>query len=141
MKFAAMLGDLARSLFRRPVTEMYPAEKHKPPERLRGELVWDPKSCTGCMMCVKDCPANALELVVVDRKAKRFVMRYHADRCTFCAQCVQSCRFKCLTMSNEQYELAALTKEPFTVTYGNDADVELLLAAADRPDPAPPAQP
>lgn len=136
MKLGIMLGDLVRSLFSRPVTEKYPFEKRKPPERLRGELVWNPQNCSGCMLCVKDCPANALELITLDRKNKRFVMRYNVDRCTYCAQCVQSCRFKCLAMSNEQYELAALTKQPFTVYYGNEADVEGLLAKLEALPPS-----
>ncbi|MCS7060734.1 MAG: 4Fe-4S dicluster domain-containing protein [Anaerolineae bacterium] len=140
MKIGAMLGDLLRSLFRRPVTERYPFVKRAPPERLRGALRYDPANCSGCMLCMKDCPANALELITIDRKAKKFVMRYHADRCTFCAQCVASCRFKCLNMSNEQYELAALTKAPFTVHYGNESDIQALLDAVAPTNSAPTAK-
>ena len=137
MKIGVMLSDLLQSLFKRPVTEMYPFVKRKPPERLRGELHYTSENCTGCMLCTKDCPSNAIELITIDRKAKKFVMRYHVDRCTFCAQCVTSCRFKCLSMSNEQYELAALTKEPFTVNYGNESDVKALLAAVAPAQPEP----
>jgi formate hydrogenlyase subunit 6/NADH:ubiquinone oxidoreductase subunit I len=130
MKLGAMFGDMFRSLFKRPVTEMYPFQKTAAPARLRGELHYSPEKCTGCQLCVKDCPSNAIELITVDKATKRFVMRYHIDRCTFCAQCVQNCRFSCLGMSNEQWELAALKKEAFTVTYGREEDVEKLLQAA-----------
>jgi formate hydrogenlyase subunit 6/NADH:ubiquinone oxidoreductase subunit I len=130
MKFGAMLGDMLRSLFKRPVTEMYPFTTQAAPQRLRGELHYNPEKCTGCQLCVKDCPSNAIELVTIDRAAKRFVMRYHLDRCTYCAQCVQNCRFSCLSMSNEQWELAALNKEAFTVTYGRDEDIQKLLEQA-----------
>ncbi|MEA4906934.1 MAG: 4Fe-4S binding protein [Chloroflexi bacterium] len=130
MKIGAMLGDVVRSLFSKPVTERYPFERKPAPERLRGKLYWDPSKCTGCQLCVKDCPSNALELVVLDKVNKRFVLRYHVDRCTYCAQCVQNCRFNCLNMSNEDWELAALNKEPFTVFYGKDEDVDFLLARA-----------
>jgi len=78
---------------------------------------------------------------MVDRAAKRFVLRYHIDRCTFCAQCVQTCRFGCLQMSNEQWELAATRKEPFDVYYGLEADVDALLAKLSRPDAEKPAAP
>jgi formate hydrogenlyase subunit 6/NADH:ubiquinone oxidoreductase subunit I len=135
-----MLGDLTRSFFRRPVTERYPFERRDAPKRLRGMLTWDPSKCTGCALCNKDCTANALELITLDKKNKRFVMRYHIDRCTFCAQCVENCRFACLGMSNEQWELAALSKEPFTVYYGNDADIESLLAKRARPNSHAPAK-
>lgn len=134
MKIGAMLGDITRSLFKRPVTEKYPFERREAPERLRGQLHWSPERCTGCCLCNKDCPSNAIELITLDKANKRFVLRYHMDRCTFCAQCVQNCRFKCLEMSNEQWELAALTKEPFTVYYGNNADIEACLARLAQPD-------
>ena len=136
MKIGAMMGDIVRSLFRRPATRRYPFERIATPQRLRGALRWNPERCTGCCMCTRDCPANAIELITLDKANKRFVLRYHMDRCTFCAQCVQTCRFSCLEMSNDQWELAALTKEPFTVDYGNNADVETLLARSAGPDAA-----
>jgi formate hydrogenlyase subunit 6/NADH:ubiquinone oxidoreductase subunit I len=128
IKLGAMFGDIFRSLFKAPVTVKYPFEPSPAPENYRGKLVWDPAKCTGCQLCVKDCPSNAIELVVLDKVNKRFVMRYHIDRCTYCAQCVENCRFKCIEMSNEQWELAALKKEPFTVYYGKEEDVAELLA-------------
>src|SRR5450756_567391 len=88
MRIGAMLGDISRSLFKRPVTERYPFERKAAPERLRGQLTFDPTKCTGCKICVRDCPANGIEIMVVDKVAKRFVMRFHTDRCTYCAQCV-----------------------------------------------------
>ena len=134
MKIGAMFGDIISSLFKRPVTELYPFE-HKPnPDRLRGKLIWDPEKCTGCMLCVKDCPANAIELMTIDKVNKRFVMRYHADRCIFCAQCVVNCRFGCLNMSNKEWELASVKKEPFTVYYGKDSDVRELMESIAKRD-------
>jgi formate hydrogenlyase subunit 6/NADH:ubiquinone oxidoreductase subunit I len=142
MKFrvAAMLSDIVESLFKRPITEKYPFERRPAPDRLRGKLTWNPEKCTGCCLCNKDCPSNAIELITIDKKAKRFVMQYHADRCTYCAQCVQNCRFECLNMSHEQWELAALNKEPFTVYYGKDEDVQTILARfaeSETPKPEP----
>ena len=136
MKFrvAAMLTDIVESLFKRPITEKYPFERRPAPERLRGKLTWNSEKCTGCALCNKDCPANAIELIVIDKKAKRFVMEYHADRCTYCAQCVQNCRFECLSMSHDQWELAALNKKPFTVYYGKDEDIQTILARFAGPE-------
>ena len=128
MKLGLMLGDVLTSLFSKPATELYPYERHPAPERLRGKLVWDPSKCTGCQLCVKDCPSEAIELITIDKASRRFVMRYHIDRCTYCAQCVQNCRFKCLGMSNKQWELASYRREPFMVFYGKDEDIQILLA-------------
>jgi len=134
MKLGAMLGNVLTSLFRKPATQKYPFEKLQAPERLRGRLVWDPSKCTGCQLCVKDCPSNAVELIVLDKAAKRFVLRYDIDRCTYCGQCVENCRFKCLEMSSEDWELASIQKQPFTVYYGHDSDVEFLLARSAESD-------
>lgn len=136
MKFGTMFHDVLVSLFRRPVTERYPFEKEEAPPRTRGMLHWNPEKCTGCCLCNNDCPANAIELITLDKKAKQFVLRYHLDRCTFCGQCVQSCRFNCLEMSSEEWELAAINKAPFTVTYGREEDIERLLASVAAADAA-----
>lgn len=133
MKIGSMLSDIVTSLFKKPVTEMYPFEKKPNPEGLRGKLVWDASKCTGCALCVKDCPANAIELITIDKASKRFVMKYHMDRCTFCNQCVVNCRFKCLALSNEEWELAPLSHEPLTVYYGRDEDVRFLLEKSAQP--------
>ena len=137
MKITTMLIDVWRSLWQRPFTRKYPLERQPAPERLRGQLHFDPTDCTGCCLCVKECPANALELITLDQKAKRFVMRYDIDRCTFCAQCVQNCRFGCLAMSPEEWELAATNKEPFTIYYGDEADVAAVLGQFTAPNPEP----
>jgi len=127
MKIAALFQDALHALFQHPVTERYPFERRLEPERLRGALSYNPELCTGCCLCSKDCPSNAIELIVLDRVKKQFVLRYHADRCTFCAQCVQNCRFKCIEMSNDQWELAARSKAPFTIYYGENTDVSALM--------------
>ena len=137
MKIVTMLKDVWRSLWQRPFTEQYPFEKRPAPERLRGQLHYDPENCTGCCLCSMECPAKALELITLDKKEKRFVMRYHADRCTFCAQCVQNCRFACLEMSPNEWELAATSKEPFTIYYGDEADVAQVLGRCIEPNPEP----
>jgi formate hydrogenlyase subunit 6/NADH:ubiquinone oxidoreductase subunit I len=133
MRIGAMLGDISRSLFKRPVTERYPFERKPTPERLRGQLTFDPAKCTGCKICVRDCPAAAIELQVVDKATKRFVMKFHTDRCTFCAQCVVSCNFDSLGMSHERWELAALDRASFVLLLGRPEDIEALR----NPPPTP----
>jgi formate hydrogenlyase subunit 6/NADH:ubiquinone oxidoreductase subunit I len=128
MKIGTMLGDVWQSLWKKPITQKYPFERIEAPERLRGKLTWNPEACTGCALCNKDCPADAIEIITIDKKAKRFVMQYHMDRCTYCAQCIESCRFGCIEMSDEQWELAATSKAPFEVSYGRDEDLAEALA-------------
>lgn len=138
MKKIGMVRDIIRSAFRQPITERYPVERRPTAERFRGLLHWNPEGCTGCALCVKDCPAGAIELITVDKAAKRFVIRYHVDQCTFCGQCAYSCRFNCITLSNDEWELADLGRDSFTILYGEPEDIEQLsLESETEPDPEP----
>lgn len=125
MRLGTMLKDVIASIFRRPITQNYPFQREEAPEHLRGKLTWDPSKCTGCSLCAKDCPSNAIEVITIDKAKKQFVVRYHMDRCTFCAQCVQNCRFKCMGMSSKDWEMAALNKEAFTVEYGTEENLAI----------------
>jgi len=118
IRIGAMLGDITRSFMRKPVTERYPFVVLPVSKRTRGRLEWDEALCTGCMLCVKDCPAEAIQITVVDRAAKKFTFRYRTDRCVYCGQCVESCRPKALAMSPLNWHLASTTKESFAVVYG-----------------------
>jgi len=130
MKIGVMVGDVFRSLFLRPATRQYPFVRKEAPKSLRGKLHWDQEKCTGCLLCVKDCPAEAIEVIMVDKVNKRFVTRYHLDRCTFCSQCVISCRQNALEMSNDEWELASANKASFNLIYGDEADVKRLVDTA-----------
>ena len=123
-----MLRDAMHSLFQEPITELYPVERHEAPPALRGKLHWSPKGCTGCQLCVKDCPAEAINLITIDKASKRFVMEYHVDRCVYCGQCSQNCRFDNITMVSDEWELAYGDRSQFTVYYGEPGDVEIALA-------------
>lgn len=135
MKKIGMLNDLAESALRRPVTERYPLERRPTVAQFRGLLHWNPEGCTGCALCVKDCPAEAIDFITIDKAEKRFVFRLHVDRCTFCGQCAYNCRFDCITLDNEEWELAGVDRDGFTITYGRPEDVEC-LAMVEGTEPA-----
>ena len=108
MQISTMFGDVVASFFRRPATEKYPFERREPPQRLRGHLQWDMENCTGCGLCAQDCPAEAIEMIVIDKKSKRFVLQL--------------------------WELAALDRESFSVHYGREEDVQTVLGNLSNQD-------
>lgn len=126
--FGTMFGDVSTSLFRPPATEPYPLERTEAPSHLRGLLHLKLEACTGCGLCAMDCPAQAIEVVMSDRKAKRFVVDYHVDRCTFCGQCLESCHQGALSMASDEWELAALDKVPFLIQFKKAGESEPTLA-------------
>lgn len=132
IRIGTMLTDVLESSLAKSATQLYPVEKIAPPARYRGELFFDPTACTGCKLCVKDCPSNAIDLTILDRAAKRYVMEYHKDRCVYCGQCVINCKFQCLSMSSEDWEHAVMEKN-FTIYYGKEADVAEFLAKLAGP--------
>jgi formate hydrogenlyase subunit 6/NADH:ubiquinone oxidoreductase subunit I len=118
VKIASMLNDVVSSLFKRPFTERYPYTVKPAPALLRGKLLWAEDKCKGCMLCVRDCPAKAIEIVIADRVAKKYVFTYRMDRCIYCAQCVVSCKDDALSMSSTLYHLASTDKASFVEVYG-----------------------
>ncbi|MEN8235119.1 MAG: hydrogenase iron-sulfur subunit [Actinomycetota bacterium] len=59
----------------------------------------DPDRCTGCTLCVVDCPYNALEMIPRDDDTKyRQVVRLVPDRCVSCGVCIGSCSDDALSL-------------------------------------------
>lgn len=123
-----MLSDILNAFISKPATVKYPQSVGEAPKNMRGKVVYDAETCTGCRLCVRDCPAEAIDIIILDRKEKKFVMHYHADRCIFCAQCVESCRFDSIRLSDEEWELAETSKTPYDIYYGSPEDVKRVKA-------------
>jgi formate hydrogenlyase subunit 6/NADH:ubiquinone oxidoreductase subunit I len=137
-KFGTMFSDAFVSLFSRPATRRYPFVRTEAPARLRGLVEWKQEPCTGCGLCAMDCPAKAIQVTMIDRKAKRFFLTYQADACTFCGQCVISCRRGALHMSNKKWELASLDPTSFRIYFGNPQNAEPTLAGQPEGKPGTP---
>lgn len=94
-----LLPRLLHTLFSRPGTVRYPFAPLQLPERFRGRLTIRAEDCRGCGLCVRDCPAAALELHKQGRS--RFTLLYHPDRCAYCGQCELSCHHGAIQQVNE----------------------------------------
>ncbi len=136
MRLIGMLQDVVKSLFVKPSTQNYPYKKRAVPARYHGRLEYDATKCTGCMMCVRDCPAETIKIEIVDRKAKQFFMTYNIGECVYCKQCVYNCRFDALHMTNQMWESASDTKEGFQLYFGKQEYIDAFLenkAAGNNP--------
>ena len=96
---AYLLPQIWRALKKGPRTVKYPFGPAELPEGYRGRVVIRAENCRGCSMCVRDCPASALELERNGRDAYRLI--YHPERCAYCGQCELSCNFDAIYMTNE----------------------------------------
>jgi formate hydrogenlyase subunit 6/NADH:ubiquinone oxidoreductase subunit I len=111
-----LLSNIISVFFSKSETERYPFEKSHLPQRYRGRVAINEENCVGCSLCVLDCPASALELEK-DSKTK-FRLLHYRDRCTYCGQCEQSCRFDAMYMDNE-YIKPAYNRDEFFVILVN----------------------
>ncbi len=66
-----------------------------------GPIVIDDDRCTGCTLCVADCPYGALEMVPRGDGVHRQVAVLVADRCVSCGVCVGSCTDDALSLPDE----------------------------------------
>jgi formate hydrogenlyase subunit 6/NADH:ubiquinone oxidoreductase subunit I len=118
----------ASHIFTKPATTKYPFVKPQLPEDARCKTVYEIKSCniidigtglkggltldvksivgSSCRVCVRDCPAGAIEIVEVEGKTRPQI---RLDKCIFCHQCVESCPRGAIK-SSDLYELATTNK-------------------------------
>jgi len=108
-----------RTLFKRPVTVMYPLVKEVLVPRARGVIALDPAACTVCMLCARECPDWCIyieghkEEQPPSKPGRRPRKRAILDRfdidfalCMYCGICVEVCPFDALFWSPE-YEFSA----------------------------------
>jgi len=100
--FFYLVPDVLRSLLRSPETTRFPYVKTEFLPIYRGRVTIHAENCIGCGLCVRDCPAGALNL---ERRTKTsFTLFHFAERCSFCAQCEYSCKFDAIYLENQYWE-------------------------------------
>jgi formate hydrogenlyase subunit 6/NADH:ubiquinone oxidoreductase subunit I len=126
-RISPIFRRVASHIFTKPATTKYPFVKPTLPEDARCKTVYTIESCnvidigtgnkgltmdvrsivgSNCKVCVRDCPATAIEIVEVEGK-RRPQIRF--DKCIFCHQCVESCPRGAIK-SSVFYEMATTDK-------------------------------
>ncbi len=110
------LGTTLSTFARKPVTIQYPDARHGLPVRQRSfpVLTWDfdqdEPFCTGCNICVRNCPVDCMTAIMHDNPKytegtsdrRKIVEKFWIDyaRCMRCNICVEVCPFEAIVMDN-----------------------------------------
>lgn len=105
----SLLNAIIDAVISKPDTVAYPFGELELPEGYRGAIVIDPEKCTGCGLCVRDCPAGALKL---EKKSRdEFKLIHYPARCAYCSQCENSCVKGAIGHSNALVGATAYPRE------------------------------
>ena len=127
-----------KTALRRPVTAQYPDPSERLPvaDAFMGfpALTWDydvsEPYCTGCMVCVRECPTQCMSATMTDNskhaegasRRRKIIQEFEINlgRCILCGICVDVCNFDAIEMSHE-HELSNYERN------GNRVDLPRLL--------------
>ncbi len=127
-----------KTTLRRPVTAQYPDpnKRIQVAARFMGfpALTWDAEiaepCCTGCMVCIRDCPTQCMTAQMRDNplfaegksRRRKIIEEFEINlgRCILCAICVDVCNFDAIEMSHG-HELSKYERN------GNRVDLPQLL--------------
>ncbi len=113
-----MVKELLGQLLKKPNTNPFPAAQLPPtitgflekvgkgeasisppvptPVKFRGTMTYNRETCIGCNLCIRVCPAHAIEQVEGEKK-----VRFYLGQCISCGQCTEICPKKCLELNEE----------------------------------------
>ena len=114
-----MIKEVLGQLFRKPATNLYPAEKLDMPDKFRGKLKFFPEKCIGCKLCMRDCPTDAI--VIKKTEDNKFEAYIDLAKCIYCAQCVDVCPKKALE-STKDVELAQLDRGKLKIVFNERSE-------------------
>lgn len=121
------------TMYTKPVTRLYPAERPIVPPVYRGLHAMrrngegDPL-CIACGLCAAYCPSRCITIETSEgADHKKSLDKYEIEilKCLFCGYCVEACPVRALTMTQE-YELSEYKKEKLLYT------MPMLLANGDK---------
>lgn len=130
------LGVTGRVIFRKRVTEKYPEERPDIPSRWRGLFQLDTSKCTGCGICSRSCPNDAIKITTrQDENKRRKLAGYELNLsyCLLCGLCVEDCPRKSLKFTKD-FETATYFKEDVVLDLFNNSNLSAPSSTFGQPD-------
>ena len=109
-----MIFSVLGSLFKKPATMRYPFAKFRMPANFRGAPKFNSDKCIGCMLCIRDCPSQAITITKIGEK--KFEASIDLGRCVYCAQCAETCPRKVIEITPE-FELTQFDRGKLKVVF------------------------
>ncbi len=110
----AMSAEVLPHLLKKPATERYPFVRPNLVPGFRGRISFSADNCTGCKLCERDCPSNAIQILEVSKKV--YKAEVDLSKCIYCAQCVDSCRRGAIEVTQD-FELAAVDRSSLKLVF------------------------
>ena len=116
-----MIESVLASLFKKPATTRYPFEKYTMPARFRGKPVFHSEKCTGCKLCIRDCPSQAITITKVGEK--QYEASIDLGKCVYCGQCADTCP-RCVIEITTEFELARLERGQLKIVFHGEPEAK-----------------
>ncbi len=107
-----MLKKVMSYIVAKPATTNYPYEELKLANNFRGQPAFDINLCVGCGTCSRECPAQAIEMVVL-LNGKKYP-QFNLAKCIFCYCCAENCP-KHAIKNSSVFELATSDKSSLII--------------------------
>jgi len=91
-----ILPQAIKNIFKKPFTHKYPYKPMILTPGSRGDFTWDKCKCIYCMICERNCPADAIK---IDKNKKSYEM--DIGKCVFCGTCEELCPTKAIHFKEE----------------------------------------
>jgi formate hydrogenlyase subunit 6/NADH:ubiquinone oxidoreductase subunit I len=140
------IKEAVKSIFKSPVTNMYPYSQPVVPKDYRGKILFNADLCVGCGMCMRVCsPSSITKSVKTNEDTQDITMTFDMSSCTFCGMCADFCGKKAIGFSPE-YSMLALSGDKSALIVEGTFTKKLPPKPAPKPvapaaNPAAAAQP